>query len=265
MVSVPTTQLSRTERIINATNTTNSLVNQFVVSPVVNLGIAGFVFDIFEEHKVELQTEITDHFVEDNSAIQDHIAIKPQRFTLRGFVGELVDDTAEPKSTVQELTEKLTTINSYLPVLTDAATQLNNLLTTQSETTSEAIEESIGTGVDLFQAYKELNPPDSKQAKAYNFFRALFEAKQLVSIDTPFGFVKDMAIENIVATQGDNAYITDFSITLKEFRTATTKLVDFNEKEYQGRGAGQRSEEQDQGTAQGKEGPLESTLFGFFN
>jgi hypothetical protein len=237
--------------VLNAAGTTNQLVNKFIVSPIVNLGIAGFAFDIFEEHKVELQAEITDHFVEDNSTVQDHIAIKPDRVTLRGFVGELIDDTADPKSTAQELAEKLTIINSYIPVVTNAAKQLNSAVTAGKASTVDGVEQSVGAGVDLFQAYKELNPPDTRQAKAYNFIKALFQAKQLVSIDTPFGFMPDMAIENVVTLQADNKYITDFAVTLKKFRQVTTELVDFDIKKNQGRASNQKSDTKDQGTANG--------------
>ena len=110
--------MSKDTSILETADITNNLINNFVVSPVVNLGIAGFQFDIFEEHKSELQAEITDHFVEDNSTRQDHIAIKPERFTLRGFVGELVETKSDPKSEVTELAEKLTIINDYIPTIT---------------------------------------------------------------------------------------------------------------------------------------------------
>ena len=244
---------------LNTAETANELIGKYAVSPVVNLGIAGLAFDIFEEHKVELQSDITDHFVEDNTAIQDQIANRPLKFTLRGFVGELIDERADPKSTVQELTEKITTINAYIPVITGAARQVNTLIQNRNSNDVEAnIDATIGTGVDLFKAYKELNPPDTRQAKAYNFFRALRDAKQLVGVDTPFGFVPNMAIENIVATQGDNAYITDFSITLKQIRTAKTQLVDFDSKTFQGRTADQKAEEADKGKVDGK--PVNQSL-----
>ena len=74
----------------------------------------------------------------------------------------------------------------------------------------------------------------------------------MVGVDTPFGFVPNMAIENIVATQGDNAFITDFSITLKQIRTAKTQLVDFDSKTFQGRTADQKAEEADKGKVDGK-------------
>lgn len=245
--------LTAVESTLETADLTNELVNKFVVSPIVNLGIAGLAFDIFEEHKVELTADITDHFVEDNSTIQDQIAIKPIKFTLRGFIGEVIVEDAEPKTKVQELTEKLTIINSYIPVVTGAARQLNSLITNRNaNTTPENLADSIGTGVDLFQAFKELNPPEGRQAQGYNFFKALWKAKQLVSVDTPFGFVKDMAIENVIATQGDNAYIMEFSITLKEFRTASTQLVDFDVTQYQGRTTNQKAETADKGRVDGQ-------------
>jgi len=238
---------------LNAADTTNNLINRFVVSPVVNLGIAGFDFDIFDEHKSEQNADITDHFVEDNSTIQDHIAIKPLKFTLRGFVGELVNKRADPKSEVAELAEKLTIINSYIPVITAAARQLQSRIEDNKLSNVDEVESAVGTGVDLFQAYKAINPASMKQAKAYNFFSALFNAKQLVAVDTPFGFFSDMAIENIVSIQGDNAYISDFAITLKGFRTVSTKLVDFDEKKAQGRVANQKAEVADKGITKGIE------------
>jgi|DEB0MinimDraft_6_1074348.scaffolds.fasta_scaffold11168_3 hypothetical protein len=243
--------MSKDFNALETAEITNNLVNRYIVSPVVNLGIAGFEFDIFEEHKSELQAEITDHFVEDNSTRQDHIAIKPERFTLRGFVGELVDRQAGAKSEITELAEKLTIINSYIPIVTSFAKQLNDTIEANKVSVVDSVDETIGTGVDLFQAYKELNPPDTLQAKGYNFFQALFRAKQLVSVETPFGFKSDYAIENVIATQGDNKYISEFSVVLKEFRTTTTELVDFDVKKTQGRLTNQKAEELDQGTANG--------------
>jgi hypothetical protein len=211
--------MSKDFNALETAEITNNLVNKYIVTPVVNLGIAGFEFDIFEEHKSELQAEITDHFVEDNSTRQDHIAIKPERFTLerftlRGFVGELVDRQAGAKSEITELAEKLTIINSYIPVVTGFAKQLNKTIEANKVSVVDSVDETIGTGVDLFQAYKELNPPDTLQAKGYNFFQALFRAKQLISVETPFGFKSDYAIENVIATQGDNKYISEFSVQL---------------------------------------------------
>ena len=44
---------------------------------------------------------------EDNSAIQDHIALRPIMITTGGFVSELKYTKAEPKEGKQKLVEKL--------------------------------------------------------------------------------------------------------------------------------------------------------------
>lgn len=54
-------------------------------------GIAGFLFDIRGEEVAELISEITDHYVEDNTAIQDQVALKPEMITVRGLVAELTN------------------------------------------------------------------------------------------------------------------------------------------------------------------------------
>ncbi len=250
----------------NGEGVRNNIITS-VVSPIVNLGIAGFEFDIAEEHKSELIAEITDHFVEDNSTIQDHIAIKPEKLTLRGFIGELTDIRSTAKTEVIELFEKLTIVASLLPVLDNAATQSQGLIKKSKQDDGvAALSDEVGTGVDIFQAVQQLIPPSTNQERGYRFFKALFEAKQLVAVDTPFGFFSDMAIENIVATQGENRFISDFTVTLKKFRTATTKLVEFDKKKSsQGRRGNQEAEPKIQGTVAGNEEQASFLFNTFFN
>ncbi len=246
--------VSAQEKLIQNTENLNNLVSKYVVSPVARLGIAGFEFDIFTQQKAEIRSDITDHFVEDNSTRQDHIALPAKMYTLRGFVGELKTEPEAEKNKFQEIGQKLTTLNSYLPIVTNSAKQVNNLLTGEKESTAQTVDESVEAGINLFQAYKQLNPPDTAQAKAYNFFVALRDGKQLVSVDTPFGFVPDLAIENIIAVQDNNKYIMDFTVTLKEFRKVSTEFASFDPKKQksQGRAENQKAEERDQGQANGE-------------
>lgn len=237
---------------LNTADVASNLTGKYVVSPIANLGLAGLAFDVYEEHKIELQSDITDHYTEKNTAVQDHIAVKPLICTLRGYVAELVNERADPKGEFVELFQKLTVINSYVPQVTQQARQVKNLLTGQKQDKVKLLDDSIGTGVDLFKTFKELNPPKTKQAKAYNFIKALFDAKQLVGIDTPFGFLKNMAIQNVVIIQGNNEFESDLSVTLKQVRFANTQVVDFKENQYQNRTNNQRAETKDKGKVEGK-------------
>lgn len=247
--------------ITKGADVANSLVNKYIVAPASALGIAGFIFSVEKETKVQLDCDITDHYVENNSARQDHIALKPERLTLSGYIGEVVNEVQKSETTLQTLTKKLTVINSYLPILTGAARQLKTNLFSQKTSPTDYLDASINSGVTLYQTFKQLNPPPTKQAQAFNFFRALKNARQLVSVTTPYTFYVNMAIESIsfIQPEDSNGY-SDVMVTLKEFRTVQTQFVNFDFSKYQGRGVSQRAEEQIKGKAQGIKGDNQSML-----
>ena len=56
-------------------------LKQYVVTPLNAFGVGGFVFDSEGDTTVNLSADITDHYLEDNTSVQDHIAIKPKRVT----------------------------------------------------------------------------------------------------------------------------------------------------------------------------------------
>lgn len=63
-------------------------IGEAVVSVLSNTGIAGFKFHVPQKEQVKMQSEVTDFYTDTNSAIQDHIALKPVTITLTGLVGE---------------------------------------------------------------------------------------------------------------------------------------------------------------------------------
>jgi hypothetical protein len=207
----------------------SSNLNNYIVRPLNAFGVGGFVFDIEGETSVNLTTEITDHFIEDGSTIQDHIAVKPKKVTLKSYVGEVVDRQDDNTQTaVQKAVQKLTVINSFLPVLTQSAQQALNYKKAiedsplnLSSITSAFSSKTINRVSDYWAFVKNMVGNTSKQQQAYMYFKALMEEKIIVSIQTPFEFMSKMAIESIVAIQQEGTkYVSDFSITLKEIRTA---------------------------------------------
>jgi hypothetical protein len=249
--------------LLNNADIANNLTNKFIVSPVFNLGIAGFVFDIPKETRIRLESESTDHYAEDNSALQDHIALKPIIIETGGFVSELKYTVADPKDEIQELVERLTTINAFIPPLTEAARSTRDAINTaQTETNSlDTLGATTNSAIDIYKAYKDINPPDTEQARIFNFFKALRDARQLVAIDSPWGFYNNLEIRSLNAVQSqDTKSVTDFSLTLKEFRTVRTQFVTQEFQNFTGRGQAQRSAQQNQGKAQGERTGLSSIL-----
>lgn len=214
-----------------------SSFDQYIVRPLNAFGLGGFVFDVEGETVINSSADITDNYAEDNSALQDHIAIRPKLLTLRGYVGELVFNQNNKSPTfLQNVVQKLTILDSYLPRLSSAAAQakkiFENGLSTDSLNSLTA--SSVANAADVYSTIKNLTPPTTKQAQAYMFFTALQEQKILVSVQTPYEYMTNMAIQSIIARQDEETkYITDFTITLKKIRTAQTKTVKFNAQNYQ--------------------------------
>lgn len=198
--------------------------SKFIVTPINSFGLGGFVFDNDGDTTVTLQAEITDHYTEDNKTIQDHIAIKPKRVTLKGYIGELVyRDGDDGSSFVQKAVQKLTTVSSFIPKLSAAASQATDLIQSARDgniSLGNVSLESVNKVLDLWGLVKNMDTSGSKQAQAYMYFKALYEQKILCSLQTPYEFLSNMAIESIIALQPEGTkYVSDFTITLKQIRT----------------------------------------------
>lgn len=249
------------DSLLKTANKVKDSFSRYIVQPVNAFGLGGFVFDIEGDSSLTLSSDITDHYTETNIAIQDHIAIKPKRYTLTTYVGELVHRRDDSTDTVtQNLARKLNIVNSYLPVLTNGAQQAIKLLNQKKKDIQ--FDGLINNAADIWGTIKNLNPPIPEQQKAYMYFRALQETKQLVSLQTPFEYLTSMAIETIVASQNEETkWVSNFSITLKQIRFASTENVAFDYiKKLDNIADTQRGEVFNGGKAQGVDTPQSSVL-----
>lgn len=209
-------------------NSIKDAFGKYIVAPVAQFGLGGFVFDVEGATNVDLATEITDHYTESNFTVQDHIAIRPKRVRLDTYVGEICyrGDNATTNK-IQNLARKLTVLNSYIPQLTQGAQQLKSIFDVSRENIS--FQKVVDSSLDLYSLVKNVAPPTTAQQKAYQYFKALMEQKILVSVQTPFEFCTNMAVESIFATQEeDSRYISNFSIMLKEIRIVSTQVSPFS-------------------------------------
>lgn len=227
---------------------------KFVVRPSQLFGLSGLVFDIDGKQENKLQADITDHYVEDNSAIQDHIARKPIEITLNSYIGELVKkDNNSIKNTIQKTIQKLSVLSSFAPVLQSAASKVKGLASGESL----SFDSTVSTASDLWSLTKNLNPSASSQQKAYLFFKSLYEQNVLLSLQTPWEYLTNMAIKQIIATQEEGTnQISSFSITLKKINTASTQTKSFDKNKHQGRGKQQKQSITSKGIAKGVESLL---------
>lgn len=190
------------------------------------------------ENTSTFESDITDHFVEDNTAIQDQIALKPVIVTVQGFVGELND--IPPNKVLQAAyvaANKLTTISAYSPVLSTTAliaynealfayqTAANLAQTAVSAYSSITGSGSSGTSVIGANGINP-QPNQTQQQIYYQQFFYYWGNRILFTIQTPWAIFQDMAILSVRAIQqAETTMISDFEVKFKQIRFAKTLTV----------------------------------------
>lgn len=209
-------------------------------------GIAGFIFDIPEEEEIRLQAEITDNFVEANYAIQDHIAIKPIEYTLRGLVAEVA--AYAPSSPRTATVQNPLPVNPNLvPELTPGALQTQAQLEENRDEAAAAVvaEDSL---FNFYKARAAAPPDQSKQARTFLYFNALMNGRQLFTVETPWGFLYPVALQQVRAVQGaETRWRSEFELTFKLIRVAQAVTVQVGQ--LAGRSVQQAADVTQNGTA----------------
>lgn len=239
--------------------TANSLSNLLLATPV-NTGIRAqlgnnnlddpYLFHFEGENTMELQSEITDHYNENNESLNDDIALKPIVYRTTGFIGEVNDVIPDELEPVAQSLDKLTDIEGFVPELTvRARRQYNNAF--QLYQVQEQLKNVSNSKWDSVS-------DQNKQQKAFNKFYGYWKSKTLFNVQTPWGIVKNMAIESLRPVQNDDSEeMTSFELTFKEIRFATD-IFEGQEEVKEGRADSQSL--QGTGVDKGKVNPSVSNI-----
>lgn len=213
-----------------------------------------FLFDYEGEQTTTLDSDITDHYVEDNTAIQDQIALKPVLVTTHGFIGELNDVAPAFLAPVKAIADKLTVVSAYSPQASETAilaydnafqlyqvgqNAVNAAVSAWTSLTSGQ-GTSVITGNAFFPIALEAN--QTKQQTAFQLFYGYWTSRTLFTIQTPWAIFQNMAIKTLRSIQdAETRMITDFEISFKQIRTASTALTPPQSAVSQGRLSAQSS------------------------
>lgn len=250
-VNIPTSK----DEIVQNINTKNSI---------------NYYFDIISDDSIEMINQITDNYVENNTAIQDHIGHSPLIINLSGLagVGENVFryDPAVANQLLQEARFQSAKMgyginfnnlqaDSFwdLVGLGSQAKELNKLSAISvlyppvsnyiqvAKNAAELVDASISKYNNIYQSIfgKENNNEQilGNFAKESNKLHQIFtELKRLrdnniaLTVTTPYGVFQNMYIQSVRLHQGNELYVTDIEITLKELRFSevTTTSADKN-------------------------------------
>ncbi len=197
-----------------------------------NKGIAGWVFDIPTGESVDLSSDISEHYTESGSFVNDHVVLKPIRITLSGFIGELVFRVPQPGSAeyaLEQIQNRLLIVNSYLGPLSQGATQKAAAIVAKAAYIFNQAQAMAKRAQNLVGMFSGADTGESAQTKAYLELVALWASKQILNVQTPWALFSSMIIETVSAKQDDQANdYSDISITLKEIRFANVQTVSFD-------------------------------------
>jgi hypothetical protein len=191
-------------------------------------GINNFLFSIPKGEELTLSATITDHYVETNYAAQDHIAIDPIRIRLTGEIGELVYSQSEIESYINEVLDRLGPLGVLSPAGAATTKEYLSQYNRLKGALSSAVNRYNQTKASIFGG-EYLN----KQQLAYGELMKFFSARstvqtidtngktesQLLTVETPWVTLDNMAIENVVFSQDETTKdFTTIEVTLKQIR-----------------------------------------------
>ena len=274
-----------TSAISNAANTALGLSNLILVSPQSTIGYQAqnfpswkndssaqppaILFNYEAEQSVSLSSDVTDHYIEDNTAIQDQVALKPETITTSGFIGELNDVAPAALIPLQTVAEKLVAIGAYAPQISETAAiayakafQLyqvgsslaNSAVSSWASLTGGGAQTVINGATTQQDITNQTNKSQTKQQIYFQQFYGYWKNRALFTVQTPWAVFQDMIIQSLRAVQdAETRMITDFEITFKLMRFASTQSVAniglYDSNDSQGRLLSQSSEEVDLGTS----------------
>lgn len=200
-------------------------------------GSIAIFFDYITEESNTAEASITDNYVESNYSLQDHIAIKPRIYRLRGCVGEVIfkqptkwtkaiSDWAD-KNPILKRTKEVTKPITSLSGIISNYTRLAKNIVTQAES-------SYNRYKQIYEAYKNKNQEfvGIRQKTVSKLLLNLLETRTPVQL-LDLTFNDDIEgredrlyfIQSVSSRQGDNAYISDYEVTIKEFRIAKSRIT----------------------------------------
>lgn len=241
-------------------------VGQAFVSVLSNTGIAGFKFHVPEREQIRMQSEVTDHYIDTNDAVQDHVAKRPVTVTLTGLEGDYFYSVNQIEDVLAQVVPTLKLCQYFIPRLTNAAEQIKgfNKNYTQALNTLSGNNRQLSTadklntfwdvlnGQDLFSLMQDLVKVRSAQTRAFLFFEALwggaweygkntydvetgkwtstgrYSEPAVFSVETTYRRYDNMVITDLTPVRDNNADITEFTITFKQIHLTASLVTDLN-------------------------------------
>lgn len=209
-------------------------VGTAVVNVISATGIAGFKFNCPQREEILLQNDITDHYMDDGSVVQDHVVQRPIEITLSGLQGDYFYTVNKVEAILSQITPVISLCKTALPLLTPIVKQQKVLFQTAKAATGSTFNNLIkaegayftANYMDLFETFQTIFKLKSTQTRAYMFFEALWRSQLPFTVETTWRRFDNMVVKTVKPVRDNNADITDFTIVCKQVNFASTTTVD---------------------------------------
>ena len=228
--------------------TAPSIVQEGELNTAVN-----YYFDVISEHSIEMINQITDNYVENNTAIQDHIAQNPLIISISGISGEKVF-RYDPAVANQLLAEAqfqaakmgnsinfnnlqadsfwdLVGLGSYakdlnklsaIAVLYPPVSNYMQVAKNAAELVDAAVSKYSNLYHSIFnkekgsatEVFGENILTETRLKEIYNNLAQLRANNIALVVSTPYGIFADMYIQSVRLRQGNELYVTDIEMSL---------------------------------------------------
>ena len=203
---------------------------------------------IIGNETLSMSSDITDNYVENNVALQDHISIKPMIYTIEGEVGELVWYSQNGSN---DILGKLA--NKLEPVVSFAQTLSQNAAKAQRTALKVlGVIDSVDNYATRLWNFFDKDETDTEQKKIFKYLLALWQERKPLNIKTPWTNLSNFVIQNIEISQPDRTVEKSrIKISFKEFKTVKQKKTSFDVNKYLGRASAQNAALTNKGTTTG--------------
>lgn len=236
-----------TEEIINQTQQTTLFggIMTWAENDAIDNNLAVY-FDIITDHSINISNNITDHYLENNTAIQDAIAHAPIECSINGLIGELVYvpstnnskylgrmyEAINTKIDLKKIgadkihgeyrdyvvTNKLSAIGQLLPPV-DNLTQL-------AKNAVVYVEETIERYKKIYKNVKRNINDKTRLQSVYETLTKLRDTNTAITVTTPFTTLYNMYFTSIEFNQGNEEHIASLNVSLKELKFTDIKMTD---------------------------------------
>lgn len=227
---------------------------QYFITGKTKDGIIDLKLDIVGEESITADCDVTDHYVESNTARQDQISLKPKEYTIHGEVGELVWYQRDSVSqAIGQVAQRLEGVISFLPIRTSSFNQMK----TKAMKAAQWVDTASNAVSKLSNLYSKLvggkYETYTNQQQAYMYLLQFRDNRQLISVKTPWGILENYVITNLRFSQPkETKDKSQVSITLKEFRAVKlSEATEFDASKYQGDAAFENQPKVDNGITSG--------------